>query len=81
MIEVFITDISNKIQAEKVLNNLQKKHPDLRINYDLSETELPFPCGHTILRIEGIDVNTKAIMKIVIGLGFQTEILEDKICN
>lgn len=81
MIEVFITDISNKIQAEKVLNNLQKKHPDLRINYDLRETELAFPCGHTILRIEGIDVNTKAIMKIVIDLGFQSEILEDKICN
>ena len=81
MIEVFITDISNKIQAEKVLNNLQKKHPDLKINYDLSETELAFPCGHTIFRIEGIDVNTKAIMKIVTGLGFQSEILEDKICN
>jgi len=81
MTEVFITDNSNKIEAEKVLNNLQKNYPDLKINYDLSETELAFPCGHTILRIEGIDVNTKAIMKIVIDLGFQSEILEDKICN
>ncbi|MFV8348034.1 hypothetical protein [Flavobacterium sp. ZB4P13] len=80
MVEVFITDIQNQIQADNILKNIQKNNTDLKINFDLQETDLPFPCGHTILRIEGDDINSESILTTVKKLGFNCEILEDKIC-
>ena len=65
MIEVFITDIQNKAQADRVLNIIKTETADLKINYDLNETALSFPCGHTILRMEGDVVNSDEIIAIV----------------
>lgn len=81
MIQVFITDIQNNAQSDRVLNTIQNGYNGLRINLDLNETEFPFPCGHTILRVEGSNINSEAIMVDVRGLGFNCEILEDKICS
>lgn len=80
MVEVFITDIQNKMQAKEVSNIIQSENPNLKINFDLNETELPFPCGHTILRVESDILNTGKILEIVNNEGFNCEILEDKIC-
>ena len=80
MVEVFITDIQNENQAERVSGTIQSNSDNLKINFDLNETDLPFPCGHTILRIEGSNINSDKILATVIGLGFKCEILEDKIC-
>lgn len=81
MVEVFITDIQNKIQAEQILNIIQNENADLKINYDLNETDMPFPCGHTILRVEGIPIYSDKILTSVKNQGFNCEILEDKICK
>lgn len=81
MIEVFITDIQNKAQADKILSTIQNENADLKINFDLNETEFSFPCGHTILRVEGDKINSDKIMVAVKNKGFNCEILEDKICK
>lgn len=81
MIEVFITDIQTKVQANKILNTIQIDNTDLKINFDLNETELPFPCGHTIIRIEGTKINLDKILVTVRSEGFNCEILEDKVCK
>lgn len=80
MIEVFITDIQTKFQADKILSTIQNKNTDLKIDYDLNETGLPFPCGHTILRVEGDKINSDKMMTTVRDQGFNCEILEDRIC-
>lgn len=81
MIEVFITDIQNKDQADRVLSRILTEDIDLKVNFDFNETDLSFPCGHTILRIEGDVINSDATIAIVNEQGFKCEILEDKICK
>jgi hypothetical protein len=80
MVEVFITDIQNEIQANEVSGIIQNENAGLKINFDLNETDFPFPCGHTILRIEGGKINSGKILSTVSRSGFNCEILEDKIC-
>ncbi|HLO42691.1 MAG TPA: hypothetical protein VK175_00085 [Leadbetterella sp.] len=81
MVEVFITDIQNNIQSDIILDNIQKDKTDLKITFDLNKTDLSFPCGHTILRIEGNKINADKIMVSVRKQGFNCEILEDKTCT
>lgn len=81
MIEVFTTNIQNEIQANHVSYMLENVFPELKINFDLNETNLPYPCGHTILRIVGNIINTEKVLSVVHKLGFRCDILEDKICN
>lgn len=81
MIEVFVTDIQNKIQAEKVLRAIQNEDAYLKINIDLSENRLLFPCGHTILRVEGNRINAAKCIATVKSEGFKCQVLEDKVCT
>lgn len=81
MVEVFITDIQNKEEADKIFSRIQIENAELKINFDLNETDLSFPCGHTILRVEGNKMNSDKIIDIVRNQGFNCEILEDKICT
>ena len=80
MIEVFITDIQTEIQANDVLDFFQANNPDLKINYDLNETDKAYPCGHTVLRVEGNKIETQSILTAMQNLGHKCEILEDKVC-
>ncbi|MBM1106245.1 hypothetical protein JQC67_08865 [Aurantibacter crassamenti] len=80
MVEVFITTISNKRQAKRIINCIKKEFEDLKINFDLDETGLPFPCGHTVLRIEGLQINTSEVIKIVQKEAVMCQIMKDKIC-
>lgn len=80
MVEVFITDIDNEIRAGEISAIIQDENTGLKINFDLNETDFPFPCGHTILRVEGDDIIPDKIIGTVTGLGFNCQILEDKIC-
>jgi len=81
MVEVFITNIQNKIQAERVLTNLRIDYPKFELHCDLNETEFPFLCGHTVLRVEGDYISAKQLMESVLIQGFKCEILEDKVCT
>ncbi|WP_304502755.1 hypothetical protein [Cesiribacter sp. SM1] len=80
MTEVFITDIPNKLRAKRVSNRLQSENAAWKINFDFNETSLPYPCGHTILRVEGKPIDSDKILAIVIEQGFACEMLADKIC-
>ena len=81
MIEVFITDIPNKTQAGRVSSRILVENTDLKVNFDFNGTDLAFPCGHTILRMEGDVVNSYEIIAVVNESGFKCAVLEDKICK
>lgn len=74
MVEVFITNIQEPVQAEKILMFLENIFPELKINFDLDDC-------HKILRVEGAKINQDSIISIVKKSGYICEILEDKICN
>lgn len=76
MTEIFITDIQNKVQADDILNFFKTENSELKISYDLNETEN----GHTILRVEGDKINPESNLTSVKSLGHNCEILEDKVC-
>lgn len=81
MIEVFTTDVQNEFQAEKLLSILNNNFPQLKINFDIERTQLPYPCGHSILRVEGRLINSEKIISLASKSGFMCDILEDKICH
>jgi hypothetical protein len=80
MIEVFFTDIQNKVQTDRILSKIQTENNDFKINFGLNETDFPFRGGHTILRVEDNKTNSDKILEIVKRDGFSCEIPEDKIC-
>lgn len=81
LIEVFTTNITSQNDAENIVKKLQTAFPALRINYDLGENELPYPCGHTIVRVEGATLNSNEIISTINQSGVECDILEDKICH
>lgn len=80
MIEVFITDIQTEVQVDKTFDFIKNHFPDLKIDFDLKDEKKPFPCGHTILRVEGKTISSEKIISELKKIGFRSEILEDKIC-
>ncbi len=81
MVEVFITNVRELIEAKRMQNVLENSFPELKINFDLENSERPFPCGHTILRAEGAIINPETIISTTRESGFMSEILADKICK
>lgn len=80
-IEVFMTDVDNNIQVEHLQKKLERRFPKLEISFDLSETDLSYPCGHTILRVEGQEMHSDKIISTIIQSGFKCDVLEDKACQ
>lgn len=81
MTEIFITDIQTKAQADYILSHLKAENTELKANYDLNETGLAFPCGHTIFRLEGETINSEKMMSLMANLKVKVKPLEDKICK
>lgn len=81
MIEVFITNIKVNRKQKKITNQLKKKFKNLVIDYDMNESDLDFPCGHTVIRVETIAVNVQQIINIIQNQGIVCKIMKDKICN
>lgn len=80
MIYVFITEIKTQEQSKEVTEYLNVHFPQLTFHLDLNENKKPYPCGHTILRVEGDVTNPNELMTSLIRLGFNCEALEDKVC-
>ncbi len=80
MIEVYITDIQNIEQARTISTAIREKFAGVRVNVDLNDTHLSFPCGHTILRIHSDQIDSEKVVGLMKNHGFSCEILEDKIC-
>lgn len=81
MIEVFTTDIQTQAQVKRILHIIGGQFPELKINFDLNESDVPYPCGHTILRVEGVSIQPEQIISTVNNSGFKCDVLEDKICE
>ncbi len=81
MVEVFITNVRESDQANRILENLKYSFPGLKINFDLSDPNSVFPCGHSVLRMEGSQINSEDIISTVNQSGFICDVLEDKICK
>ncbi len=79
-IEVFITDLHNGLQARQSLVKLEKRFPNLKINFDLNESDGPYPCYHTVLRVQGKQIESEQITREITELGFKCDRLEDKVC-
>ncbi len=81
MIEIFTTDIRTQDQAKRIMPVLGSQFPGLKINFDLAESDVPYPCGHSILRVEGTAFQAEQIISALDQSGFKCAILEDKICE
>lgn len=69
------------MQTVRIVKTLKEYYPELEIDVELNDSELPFPCGHSILRVEGASINSENIIAIVNQSGLLCEILEDKVCK
>ena len=65
MVEVFMTNIQSEILSKEILMLLEGNYPSLEINFDLEDYNKPYPCGHSILRIEGTFINSDSIIFII----------------
>ncbi|MEA5139420.1 hypothetical protein [Arcicella rigui] len=80
MTEIFITNIQNEVQSKNILDFFKIESPELEVSFDLNETVKTYPCGHTILRVEGDTINLERILTSLGNLGYSCEILQDKVC-
>tara|TARA_R110002072_G_scaffold23949_2_gene81890 strand:- start:657 stop:902 length:246 start_codon:yes stop_codon:yes gene_type:complete len=80
MIEIYMTNIKSETLSKEILRYLESHYPNLKINFDLEDFDKPYPCGHSILRIEGESINTNSISSRLRSKGIKCELLEDKPC-
>ncbi|MGY5354732.1 hypothetical protein [Wenyingzhuangia sp. IMCC45467] len=81
MVEVFITNIKKEKEAKKIVQLLEKKFLNIIVDYDMNETGLDFPCGHTVIRTENTLLDIHKIIATIQQRGIICEIMKDKICN
>ncbi|MES2680849.1 MAG: hypothetical protein V4635_13235 [Bacteroidota bacterium] len=67
-IEIFRTDVRNRLQAQALITELLCRFPWLRINFDLEDRE-------RILRVEGENIFPEQIITIVKSFNFDCEII------
>ena len=75
-----MTNIKTEILSIEILQFLESEYPQSKINFDLEDFNKPYPCGHSILRIEGKFIDTNSITRQLKNKGIECELLEDKIC-
>jgi hypothetical protein len=68
MVEIFKTNIADKVTAEVVLRQIQVTFPTARINFDLEDRE-------NILRIEDLCVSVPDVIRVATSLGYHCEVL------
>lgn len=77
MVEVYVTNIEEVDQARRLVKNLGLIFPDLRFAYDMNETSLPFPAGHTVIRVEGAVFDAELILALIRDAEFKCEIMDE----
>ena len=80
MVEVLITNVKSEILSTEILQFLEKEYPQLKFNFDLEDFNKPYPCGHSILRIEGKIIDTYSITQQLKSKKIECELLVAKIC-
>ncbi|WP_341225383.1 hypothetical protein [uncultured Arcticibacterium sp.] len=81
MVEVFITNITKESHLKSIEKLLKEEFTKLLINFDLDETGQPYPCGHTVLRVEGQSIDAKKIISVLQKEAVLCEIMKDEVCN
>tara|TARA_R110002049_G_scaffold3514_2_gene26322 strand:+ start:2437 stop:2697 length:261 start_codon:yes stop_codon:yes gene_type:complete len=81
MVEVFMTNIPDQDQAKACIAILENSFSGLKISFDIELTIINYPCDHSILRVEGNTIPVENFATEVNTLGFECDILEDKICR
>jgi hypothetical protein len=76
MIEIFCTNVTCDLQANSILERLQKEFPHYEINFDLEDCD-------NILRVDGKTdaVNRQAIIELVKLFNCEIKVLPDEITN
>ncbi|PWT95525.1 MAG: hypothetical protein C5B52_17690 [Bacteroidetes bacterium] len=69
MVEVFKTNVEEKVQASFIITLLKGHFPEARINFDLTDCD-------RILRLEGDDLITYKVVHLVNEQGFYCTVLE-----
>lgn len=72
MVEIFKTDVHDKVKSEKILSKLNKSFPTYIINFDLDDCD-------KILRVESNNgsIDIESILKIVRESSFKIELIPD----
>lgn len=68
MVEVFKTNIDNKLVAEQMRELLLARLPDCKVNFDLEDCD-------KILRVEGF-VSVDEVIRVINEHNFHCEVLE-----
>jgi hypothetical protein len=69
MVEVFKTNVQERLQAESLVAVLLQQFPLYRINFDLHDCD-------KILRVEGEDIPQHSIIRAIAERGYQCVVLE-----
>jgi hypothetical protein len=69
MVEVFKTNISDNSLTKGIINKLEIKLPNSKINFDLEDCD-------RILRIESENINPIVIIEVLLKEGFKCEVLD-----
>jgi hypothetical protein len=68
LIEVFKTNIQNKIQSDEIKNEILKFYPNIKIDFDLEDID-------NVLRIEGLFFDNHKIIDIFFDNKYYCEIM------
>lgn len=69
IVEVFKTNVQTVIDTNYIINTILLHFPDYRINFDLEDCD-------KILRVEGIELDAKNIIKYLNNLGYNCILLD-----
>ena len=74
MVEVFKTNITEQKKAKQIIEKLQQKFSDYKINFDLEDCD-------NILRVENItgQIDHEVLVQIISDDGFYIEPLKDEL--
>lgn len=67
-IEVFSTNVPDRIIADKLIDSLVKLFPGTIVSFDLED------CDH-VLRVEGVNFESEVILQVVRNLGYKISYL------
>ncbi|QRR00481.1 hypothetical protein [Dyadobacter sandarakinus] len=73
MIEVFRTNVEQRVQASFLLDHLRRRFPDYAASFDLEDYD-------RVLRVESltVDLDASAVIDLLGAFGFRAEILDDE---
>lgn len=81
MVAVFITDVKSESLSHEILRGLEREYPQTSFHFDLEDFKKPYPCGHSILRMEAEQINTDSLTQHLTTKGVRCEFLKDTICG